>query len=79
MTIEYIKAIRYPELDEVEIIPIRVESDYYKSKDKGLLHAGFIFPISQVHVLLDIKRRLAEKQNEMNKIQAEIYKVDRKF
>lgn len=72
-------AVRWPELDIIALNSTKLIDEFYYSTDHGLLMAAFIFPISELNKLEDLKMRMEEKRKELSDIEAEIYRVSRDF
>lgn len=72
------KVVRWPECDILES-DLKVRDKFWTNTDKGPIMTGFIFPISELDKLINLKDRIAAKKRELSDIEAEIYKVSRKF
>lgn len=73
-----IKVIRWPELDILES-DLKVVDEFWTRTNKGPIFTAFLFPISEQAKLSDLKVRIDKKKKELSDIEAEIYKISRKF
>jgi len=72
------KVIRYPECDILES-DLKTVDEFWIRTNVGPIMAAFIFPMSQLDKLVDLKKRVADKKKELMDTEAEIYKISRDF
>lgn len=73
-----VKVVRWPECDILES-NLKIVDEFWTSTERGPIMTGFLFPLSELDKLKDLKARIDAKKKELSDIEAEIYKVSRKF
>lgn len=72
------KVVRWPECDILDT-NLKVVDEFWTNTEKGPIMTAFLFPISQIDKLKDLKDRIDKKKKELSDIESEIYKVGRNF
>lgn len=72
------KVVRWPECDVLES-ELKLIDEFWIKTNVGPIMAAFIFPIGELEKLLDLKDRVNKKKKELSDVEAEIYKISRKF
>jgi len=68
--------IRWPELDILECSG-KIVDEFWEQTNAGPISRGYLFNISELDKLTDLKNRIAAKKKELSDIEAEIYRIKR--
>lgn len=72
------QVVRWPECDILES-DLKIVDGHWTKTNVGPIMTAFIFPISELDTLKELKQRILMKKKELSEIEAEIYKVSRIF